>query len=143
MTDTTNTCTRCGGPGANAYNSLAGASGEWTHYFMGDCIDHLRARVDAGNTRIAELEAALDDAQLDADESREERDAAEARTAKLEEVQGWFSELSDPAPEGQMHYVRVVAWKRQDGWYTVTGHPLTPTDWRPLTPPPTAAEYVR
>lgn len=57
--DMVNICARCGGPGANAYNSLTGASGEWTHHSMGNCIEHLRGRAVAAEAKIAQLEAQI------------------------------------------------------------------------------------
>lgn len=50
--DTNIVCARCGGPGANCYSD-----GEWTHYFMLDCLDHLRTRVATAEAEAADLKA--------------------------------------------------------------------------------------
>ena len=109
--------------------------------------DALKARAEAAEATAAELEnkcaaLAIEAVHLRARVSELESVLKTAQSylgvleIELNSRQKWFSELSSPAPVGQMHYVRVVAWKRPAGWFTVTGHPLTPTDWQPL--PPTA-----
>ena len=47
-------CVRCKGAGANVYGG-----GVWSHHFWRDCIEHLPARAEAAEARVAELEAQL------------------------------------------------------------------------------------
>ena len=141
-------CVRCGGAGANVY-----AVGMWTHHFWSDCIEHLTARVEAAEGRVAELTTERNTTGRRAfnAEAENQRLAAEnrrlaARVAELEAAQEWQSRSETPnaidtylvyraaPPQNEPWRYDFAVWE-DDGWDT-EGF----THYRPLPPAPDVQE---
>jgi hypothetical protein len=96
--DTSNVCARCAGPGANTYSG-----DEWTHYYMGDCIEHLRRRAEAAELSASRNRGALWD-------EHQRLQAAEAKVAELEDKLARQTFVTDRRPpEGEPVEVLLVA----------------------------------
>ena len=140
-------CVRCGGAGANVY-----AVGMWTHHFWSDCIEHLTARVEAAEARVAELTTERNTTGRRAfnAEAENQRLAAEnrrlsARVAELEAqlaAQGWRPGSETPPPDWYQTVETIEgvfnhAYFDGASWHGYYDN-LPPLWYRPILPLPPA-----
>lgn len=99
--DMTNMCARCDGPGANSYSG-----GEWKHYFMGDCVEHLRRRAEAAELSASRNRGALWD-------EHQKLLAAEAKVGELENKLARQAFVTDrlPPDETDVEVLLIAQWE--------------------------------
>lgn len=112
-------CKICGGEIYPGIESVGGSHADMDH-----CVVILNARVEYLSVRVAELEARLAE--------QEWRPVTEPPESGV-----WRGFLYDP----DVHYMGgdYAIYSLEPGTW-IHNHPITPTHWRPLPPPPAATD---